>query len=94
MNPTAVEAALSCARERAQAGATAEVALGDVMAAAGGDRRVLEAARDAAVARVHARSDDFEATAALQMLNGVLSRVPIDDPLDWRVRWSQRFRKP
>jgi hypothetical protein len=65
-----------------------------VMGAAGGDRRMIVAARDAVAARVHARVDDFEATATLQLLNRVLSRVPIVDPLDWRVLWTQRFRRP
>jgi hypothetical protein len=38
--------------------------------------------------------DDFEATGTLQLLNRVLSHVPIEDPLDWKVRWTQRFRRP
>jgi hypothetical protein len=94
MSPTDVEAVLSCAHKRALAGDTPDSAVDDVMAAAGGDRHLLEAARDVAAERVHLRTDDFESTAALQMLNRVLSRVPIVDPLDWRVRWGQRFRKP
>ena len=94
MSPTAVDLVLSRAQERALAGDTPEAALEDVMAAAGGDRRTLEAARDAAAVKVHARSDDFDSTAALQMLNRILTRVPIIDPLDWKIRWSQRFRKP
>lgn len=65
-----------------------------VLAAAGGDRRLVEVGRDRVAARVAARVDDFEATATLQLLNRVLGALPIDDPLDWRVRWTQRFRRP
>jgi len=63
-------------------------------AAAGGDRAALEAARDEVATRVHRAVDDFEATAALTLLNRALSAQPRIDPLDWRVRWTQRFRKP
>lgn len=66
----------------------------DLVAAAGPARRDLEEARDRVANRVHARVDDFEASAALQLLNRALSRAPIHDPLDWRVRWTQRFRRP
>jgi hypothetical protein len=69
-------------------------AVDEVLAAAGGDRRAVEAARDAVAARVRARVDDFEATDTLQLLNQVLSRLPIHDPLDWKPRWKQRFRRP
>jgi hypothetical protein len=54
----------------------------------------VEAARDAVAARVRARVDDFEATDTLQLLNQVLARLPIHDPLDWKPRWKQRFRRP
>lgn len=66
----------------------------DLLDAAGGNRVVVEQARDRLAARVHTRVDDYEATAALQILNRALSRLPISDPLDWKVRWSQRFRRP
>lgn len=82
------------AAELSRDGVSAADAAPDVLAAAGGDRRTVEAARDRMASRVHARVDDFEATATLQMLNRVLSRLPIHDPLDWRVRWTQRFRRP
>ena len=45
-------------------------------------------------ARVRAAVDDWDATAALTLLNRTLSLLPRHDPLDWRVRWTQRFRKP
>ena len=82
------------AAELSRDGVGAADAADDVLATAGGDRRLVEAARDRVASRVHARVDDFEATATLQLLNRVLSRLPIHDPLDWRVRWTQRFRSP
>ena len=66
----------------------------ELLAAAGGDRSQVETARDLMAARVRARVDDFEATACLQMLNRALSKLPIHDPLDWKPRWGQRFRRP
>lgn len=60
---------------------------------AGKDRQLVEAARDRAAARVRTRVDDWEATAALQLLNRVLADLPRTDPFDWQVRWKQH-RKP
>ena len=74
-------------------GATPE-AVEQLLAAAGTHRQDLEAARDRVAAQVRARVDDFAATAALQLPNRALSKAPIHDPLDWRVRWTQRFRRP
>ena len=97
MAPATVDAVVARAAELAGAGgvgvAPSEVAP-EVLAAAGGDRRMVESARDRVAAQVHARVDDFEATATLQLLNRALSQLPIHDPLDWRVRWTQRFRRP
>ena len=61
--------------------------------AAGGDRRLIEAARDEVAARIRAAVDDYDATATLTLLNRTLSKMPRHDPLDWRVRWA-RHRKP
>jgi hypothetical protein len=61
---------------------------------AGEDRRLLEDARNLVAARLHASVDDWSSTAALSLLNKTLARMPRHDPLDWRVRWSQRFRMP
>lgn len=66
----------------------------ELLAAAGGDRKTIEVARDLVAGRVRADVGDFEATAALQVLNRALSALPIEDPLDWKVRWGQRFRRP
>lgn len=60
---------------------------------AGRDRRLVEAARDLAAERVRDRVDDWDATAALSLLNRVLADLPRNDPLDWQVRWRQH-RKP
>jgi len=65
-----------------------------LIAEAGGDRQAVEAARDRVAAHLHRAVDDYEATVMLQLLNRALSRMPRVDPLDWRVRWHQRFRKP
>ena len=64
-----------------------------LIASVGPDRKALAGARDQVAQRLHRQNDDFEATAALTVLNRALSRVPIVDPLDWRVRWA-KHRKP
>jgi hypothetical protein len=63
-------------------------------AAAGGDRPTVEAARDQVAAHLHTAVDDWDATAGLTLLNRTLAGMPRHDPLDWRVRWKQRFRRP
>jgi len=73
----------------AKAGGTTD----EVAAAAGGDRAVVEAARDRVASQVRRRVDDFEATAALRTLNRALAELPPTDPFDWQVRWERR-RKP
>ncbi len=79
----ALDDVIACARDLASRGVAAADAADEVLAVAGGDRRAVEAARDRVAARLRARVDDFEATATLQMLNRVLSHLPIHDPLDW-----------
>jgi hypothetical protein len=64
-----------------------------LIAAAGGDRAALEAARDEVAGRLHSRVDDWEATATLTLLNRALAKLPRVDPLDWRTRWA-KHRKP
>lgn len=87
------DALVSKAYELTASGAT-PAGWQELLSASGESRSDLEAARDLVAARVHARVDDFEATAALQLLNRAVSRAPIHDPLDWKVRWGQRFRRP
>lgn len=79
----------TAAIETASAGGSPD----SIVEAAGGDRQVLEAARDRVAARVRRQVDDFEATAALRLLNRALSETPPTDPFDWQVRWERR-RKP
>lgn len=89
-----VDDVITRAAKLAGDGVSAETAGGELLEAAGGDRRVIETARDRVAARVRQRVDDFEATATLTLLNRALAGLPIHDPLDWKVRWSQRFRRP
>lgn len=81
-------------RAKELAGASNGSAVQQLVADAGGDRAAVEAARDRVVAHLHTAVDDFEATAVLQLLNRTLSAMPRVDPLDWRVLWGQRFRRP
>ncbi len=94
MTTTTPEPLADLAAELVRAGASVPDAAEALTAAAGGDRRRIELARDRAAAQVGARVDDFEASAVLQLLNRVLSHVPVKDPLDWKPRWGQRFRRP
>jgi len=57
--------------------------------ASSGDRSALEHAREELVARIYARSDDYEATAALNLVNKALAAVGWYDPYFWKHR-----RKP
>jgi hypothetical protein len=54
-----------------------------------GDRKALEEAQKDLVQRIHERSDDFEATAALGLINKALAAVGWTDPYSWKHR-----RKP
>jgi sirohydrochlorin ferrochelatase len=64
-----------------------EQAVKDLVAA--GDRSQLEKARAELVRRLSGRSDDFEATAALTVVNKALAGLGWDDPYNWKHR-----RKP
>jgi hypothetical protein len=68
-------------------------AVDQLVAMAGPDRAAIESARDRVAAQLHRNVEDFQATAALTVLNRALARIPRNDPLDWRVRWS-KHRKP
>jgi hypothetical protein len=94
MVTTSPGAIVERAVELARAGAgSAPAALEQLMSMVDGDRSVLEEARDQVAARLHHRSDDWEATGALTLLNRALAQAPRVDPLDWRERWA-RHRKP
>jgi hypothetical protein len=54
-----------------------------------GDREELEKSRAELVRRISARSDDFEATAALTLVNKALAELGWDNPYSWKHR-----RKP
>jgi putative ribosome biogenesis GTPase RsgA len=56
---------------------------------ASGDRVSLRQAQSELVQRVHERSDDFAATAALSLVNKALAIVGWTDPFSWKHR-----RKP
>jgi hypothetical protein len=55
----------------------------------GAGRPTLEAARAALVQRIYLRSDDYEATAALRLVNQALAALGWEDPYNWKHR-----RKP
>jgi hypothetical protein len=93
MTTATPEAIASQATELARTG-SADSAAEALAAAAGGDRGTIEAARDHVASHLHNAVDDWEATAALTLLNRTLAGMPRHDPLDWRVRWKQRFRMP
>jgi hypothetical protein len=54
-----------------------------------GDRHDLEQARAELVSRIYQRSDDYQATAALALVNKALAAVGWPDPYNWKHR-----RKP
>lgn len=93
MSNSNADVVVARATELVRDGAGVDVAA-ELLAAAGGDRAQVEAARDIVANRVRTRVSDFEATACLTLLNRALSNLPIHDPLDWKVRWGQRFRRP
>ena len=53
------------------------------------DRQALERAQVDLVRRIHQRSDDFQATAALNLVNRALAAVGWPNPYSWKHR-----RKP
>lgn len=89
-----VEDVIARAAKLAADGVTAGATGDELLDVAGGDRKVVETARDRVAAKLARAVDDFEATATLTLLNRALAGLPIHDPLDWKVRWSQRFRRP
>lgn len=65
----------------------------ELVALAGDDRAALEAARDRLVTSLHRQADDYQATAALTLLNRALGRYGWTERYDWKVRWA-KHRKP
>ena len=63
------------AEELAAAGTDAERAIAELASASDHRRQPLEEARDYFVARLHRRSDDYNATLALRLVIAVLQRA-------------------
>ncbi|MCU4186842.1 hypothetical protein K6U06_20925 [Acidiferrimicrobium sp. IK] len=57
------------------------------------NRAELGEVRNRFAARLHGHSDDYQATAALTLLNRSLATVARHEPLDWKTRWA-KGRKP
>jgi len=62
---------------------------GAVEELSGAGRDSLEQAQAELVQRIHLRSDDYEATAALSLVNKALAALGWEDPYYWKNR-----RKP
>jgi hypothetical protein len=71
-----------------------DAAVTALLEAAGGDRTALELARNQVARRLHSHVGDWRAGAALGLLNKALVKVGWTDPYDWKIRWSQPFRRP
>ena len=69
-------------------------AVAELVELAGGDRDALGAARNAVAGRLRANAGDHAATAALTLLNKALVNVGWVDRYDWKIRWTQRFKRP
>lgn len=78
--PGQVPAIVSRTIELAGSDAPGQAGVDELVALAGGRRQPLEAASGVFVRRLHRRSDDFEATRALQLLHRALAAVgwPVD----------------
>jgi hypothetical protein len=69
-------------------------AVAQLVVLADGDRDALGEARKQIVRRLHGNSADHAATAALTLVNRALVTVGWSDPFDWKIRWSQPFKRP
>jgi hypothetical protein len=76
------------------AGTRSADAVAQLIEAAGGDRSAIEAARNDVARRLHGNAGDWSATAALAVLNKALVSSGWTDKYDWKIRWSQPFRRP
>lgn len=75
------------------AGTDHRQAVRELLRLVGTDRSALESARDGLVLHLHRHGDDWQATAALTLLNRSLAEYGWTDRYDWKVRWRQH-RKP
>lgn len=64
-------------------------AVSELLELAGRDRAAVESVRDRYARLLHGNSDDWDATAALNVLNPALAALGWDDRYDWKRR-----RKP
>jgi hypothetical protein len=71
-----------------------KAAVSELVAAAGGDRDALAAARNLVAYRLRSNSGDFTATAALTLLNKAVVQAGWVDRYDWKIRWTQRLKRP
>jgi hypothetical protein len=71
-----------------------EDAVAQLLALAGDDRDALAAARNRLAARLRINAGDYAATAALTLINRALVQQGWVDRFDWKVRWSQPFKRP
>lgn len=69
-------------------------AVDQLLAFAGGDRDALGAARLSVIRRIRGNTADHTATGALTLLNRALTQAGWVDPYDWKIRWSQRLKRP
>ena len=61
-------------------------AVHEIVSLCGGDRAAVEAVRDRYARLLHGDSDNWDATAALNVLNPALAALGWDDRYDWRRR--------
>lgn len=87
MTDTIVEQATVLAAEPDRAAAITEL-----IARAGHERSVLETARDDLAGRLHARSDDWDATAGLRLVVAALAQMGWQGTYAWGDR-KKRFSK-
>jgi hypothetical protein len=67
-----------------------DLAVRGVIRLANGERLPLEQARDELVRRLQQRSDDYEATAGLTVVNAALAAVGWPAALTWEARTRRR----
>ncbi len=61
-------------------------AVAELIGLAGEKPAPLETARDVLVRRIRLRSDDFQATSGLSLINAALGQVGWADPMEWQPR--------